>query len=251
MSWPKVQDNRLLAALLTFLTALAWWALWRGEQSPWGHAVLHPQHAMHMNVGPLAFGFVFVLGWTVMTIAMMLPSSSPLVLLFHNLVSGRRHAYGLVALLVAGYLAVWTLFGVLAYSLNRAADSIPWPPRYAWVLGAFILMIAGLYQFSSLKYACLDKCRSPMLFLVERWSSGKRRAADAFRVGAAHGLYCVGCCWSLMLLMFVVSSGNLAWMLLLGIIMGMEKNLPWGRRLSAPVGVVLVIAAAAVVIVHV
>lgn len=249
MSWPRVQDSRVLAALLTLLTALAWWVLWRGEQSNWGHSLLHSRHAAHMGFSPLALGAIFVFGWTVMTVAMMLPTSSPLILLFYRIVSGRPHAHGLVALLIAGYLAVWALFGLVAHGFNLAVASLAWVAEHAWVTGAAILLVAGLYQFSPLKYACLDKCRSPMLFLAGRWS-GRHPARDALRLGLEHGLYCVGCCWSLMLVMFAVSVGSLAWMLVLGIVMAAEKNLPWGRRLSAPVGVALVTAAAAVAIVH-
>jgi predicted metal-binding membrane protein len=110
-----------------------------------------------------------------------------------------------------------------------------------------ILTIAGLYQFSSLKYACLDKCRSPLSFLMSRWRGGNE-SAQALRIGVEHGLFCVGCCWSLMLLMFLVGTGSLAWMLLLGAVMALEKNSSWGRRLSAPIGMLLFIAAAAVVL---
>ena len=249
MSWPRAQDSRIVGSLLVALTVLAWWALWRGEQTAWGHALLHSRHAAHMGFSPLAFGALVVAGWTLMTVARMLPTSSPLILLFHRMVAGRPRAPQLLALLVAGYLAVWASFGLLAHLLQRAADSVAWLSEHAWVLGAGILLLAGLYQFSSLKYACLDKCRSPMIFLVGRWS-GHRPARDALRLGLEHGLYCLGCCWSLMLVMFAVSTGSLAWMLLLGIVMAMEKNMPWGRRLSAPVGVVLVTAAVAVAIVH-
>jgi predicted metal-binding membrane protein len=249
MSWPRVQDSRVLATLLTLLTALAWWAMWRGEQSPWGHSLLHSRHAAHIGFSPLALAAIFVSGWTVMTVAMMLPTSSPLILLFHKMVAGRPRAHGLVALLIAGYLTVWALFGALAHLLHVTAASLTWLAEHAWVTGAAILLVAGLYQFSALKYACLDKCRSPMIFLAGRWS-GRHPARDALRLGLEHGLYCVGCCWSLMLVMFAVSMGSLAWMLVLGIVMAAEKNLPWGRRLSAPVGVVLVMAALAVAIVH-
>ena len=105
----------------------------------------------------------------------------------------------------------------------------------AWVSGAVILTIAGLYQFSSLKYACLDKCRSPLSFITSRWQ-GRNESAQSLRIGVEHGLFCVGCCWSLMALMFLVGTGNLIWMLLLGAVMALEKNLPWGHRLSAPLG---------------
>lgn len=249
MSWPRVQDSRVLATLLTLLTVLAWVAMWHGERSAWGHSLLHARHAAQMGYSPLALGAIFVAGWTVMTVAMMLPTSTPLILLFNKMVVGRRHAGGLVGLLVAGYLAAWMLFGLMAHLLNLAAASITWLADHAWITSAAILLMAGLYQFSSLKYACLDKCRSPMMFLTARWS-GHHPARDALRLGAEHGLYCVGCCWSLMLVMFAVSIGSLAWMLVLGIVMAAEKNLPWGRRLSAPVGVALVTAAVAVAIVH-
>jgi predicted metal-binding membrane protein len=117
----------------------------------------------------------------------------------------------------------------------------------AWVSGAVILTIAGLYQFSSLKYACLDKCRSPLSFITSRWQ-GRNESAQSLRIGVEHGLFCVGCCWSLMALMFLVGTGNLIWMLLLGAVMALEKNLPWGHRLSAPLGWILLTAAVAVAV---
>ena len=250
MSWAKAQDGRVLAAVLACLTALAWLWLWRTQESPWGHALLHPAHATHMNISSFTFGLMFIAGWTVMTIAMMLPTSSPLVMLFHRIVAGAPHPYGLVGLLVLGYLTAWAGFGAVACVLNRVAAVIPSLAQHAWVTGALVLLIAGLYQFSPLKYACLDKCRSPMIFVVERWTSSKRGRSDAFRLGAAHGVYCVGCCWSLMLVMFAVSAGSLAWMLVLGIVMAVEKNVPWGRRLSAPVGAILLAASVTMAVVN-
>jgi predicted metal-binding membrane protein len=251
MPWPGVQDRRIPAALIALLVALAWWALWLGEKSAWGHSGLHGGHTMHGAGNPIAFAAIFVLGWTLMTVAMMLPTSSPLILLFHRMVMGRPHGAWLVALLVAGYLVVWALFGVLVrllyWALGAAGGSIPWLVENAWAAGAAILLGAGVYQFSSLKYACLDQCRSPMAFLVARWR-GHHAVRDAFRLGVDHGLYCLGCCWSLMLIMFAVGTGSLGWMLALGAIMAAEKNLPWGRRLAAPVGVILIVAAVAVLL---
>lgn len=197
---------------------------------------------------------VFIVGWTLMTVAMMLPSSSLLILLFHRMVADKPNAAWLVTLLVTGYLAVWTLFGLAVHLMNRvlqrAALRIPWLAEHAWVFTAAILIVAGLFQFSRLKYACLDKCRTPMGFLMERWRGG-RASMEAFRLGADHGIFCVGCCWALMLVMFSVSVGSLAWMLSLGAVMAAEKNLPWGRRLSAPIGVVLVVAGVALVMLRV
>jgi predicted metal-binding membrane protein len=99
-------------------------------------------------------------------------------------------------------------------------------------------VLAGLYQFTPLKYQCLDKCRSPLSFIMGHWQ-GSHEQAQAFRLGVHHGIFCIGCCWSLMLLMFVVGMANIGWMLALGIVMAVEKNMPWGRRLSAPLGAVL------------
>jgi len=249
MAWPRVQDRRILATLLTALVALAWWALWLGEQSPWGHHLLHGA-AANQPASPLTFAVVFVCGWLLMTVAMMLPASSPLILLFHRMLHGRGDASALIALLIGGYLAVWLFFGVLIFALTRAAQaaaaSVPWLIQNRWTPAA-ILLTAGVYQFTPLKYACLDKCRSPMTFLVQRWRA-KRPTREAFRLGVDHGLYCVGCCWSLMLVMFAMSAGSLVSMLALGVAMAAEKNLPWGRRLSAPVGVLLIAAAAAFLI---
>ena len=106
-----------------------------------------------------------------------------------------------------------------------------------------MLALAGLYQFSAIKYRCLDKCRTPLSFVVARWRGGAARR-QAFALGLEHGAFCVGCCWALMLLMFVVGTGNVGVMLALGAIMAAEKNLPWGRRLSAPLGLALVAWAA-------
>jgi predicted metal-binding membrane protein len=181
--------------------------------------------------------------------AMMLPTSIPLIVLFLRMVRGRASAIWLIALVIIGYLLVWTLSGsalaIMNWFLQSVIVRISWPTIAPAIGGAVLLAVAGLYQFSSLKYACLDKCRSPLSFITSRWQGGKE-SVQALRIGAEHGLFCVGCCWSLMLLMFVVGTGSLIWMLLLGIVMALEKNLPWGRRLSAPIGALLLVSAAAV-----
>ena len=110
----------------------------------------------------------------------------------------------------------------------------------AWLFGAAVLIVAGSFQFSSLKYRCLEKCRAPLSFLSQHWR-GTGQSARAFLLGAHHGLFCVGCCWALMLLMFAVGTGNVGWMLGLAAIMAIEKNLSWGRRLSTPLGVGLLV----------
>jgi predicted metal-binding membrane protein len=113
-----------------------------------------------------------------------------------------------------------------------------WLTFNGWLVGAATLALAGLFQFSALKYRCLMECRMPFAFVARHWR-GENAAREALLLGAHHGLYCVGCCWALMLVMLVVGLGSVGWMLLLGALMAAEKNLPWGRRLSAPLGLVL------------
>lgn len=246
VSWP----DGILAGTITALVALAWWALWMSGRSPYGHVFMHGAHLGMARENPWLFARLFAAGWTLMTVAMMLPTSLPLIVMFHRMVRGRKTAAWLVALLVGGYLVVWAFSGVLLQTVNGLLQAgiaqVNWPGNAAWIGSAVLLAIAGLYQFSSLKYACLDKCRTPMSFLMARWQGG-RESVQALRIGAEHGLFCVGCCWSLMLLMFVVGAGSLVGMLLLGVVMALEKNLPWGRRLSAPLGVLLLAGALAAV----
>jgi predicted metal-binding membrane protein len=122
--------------------------------------------------------------------------------------------------------------------LHLALDRSAWLAEHAWALGGVTLLLAGAYQFTPLKYHCLEKCRSPFSFITQHWR-GRDEQGQAFLLGIHHGLFCVGCCWTLMLVMFAVGVGNFGWMLVLGSVMSIEKNLKWGRRLSTPLGVVL------------
>jgi predicted metal-binding membrane protein len=225
--------------LLGALIALAWLALWAWGQSPYARFLSHHQLGELRGSGLM---LVFIAGWTVMIFAMMLPTSLPLVTSFHALTNRRMDQGTLLALLVLGYLCVWTLFGVMIYTgdliLHRAVEHNAWLRANAWALGAVTVSMAGLYQFTPLKYHCLDKCRSPLSFIMGHWR-GRQEKAQAFRLGAHHGLFCLGCCWSLMLLMFAVGVGNLGWMLALAAVMGVEKNMPWGKKISVPLGVFL------------
>lgn len=240
--WPRVSTLKPFTALLVALIALAWLVLWVWGQSPYGRFLSH-QELGEVNLGSsFTLSLVFVAGWTLMTMAMMLPTSLPLVALFHTFTNSRSNHLRLVALLIAGYLIVWTLFGILVHRgdwvLHEVVEQIGWLEANAWAIGASTLMLAGAYQFTPLKYHCLDKCRSPMSFIMQRWR-GKHEQVQAFRLGIDHGIFCLGCCWSLMLLMFAIGVGNIGWMLVLGMVMGLEKNMPWGRRLSAPLGIAL------------
>jgi predicted metal-binding membrane protein len=233
----------LVAVVPTTLIVLAWLALVTWGQSPYGRFLNH-QHMEEVSLSNGAILLVFVAGWTLMSAAMMLPTSLPLVTMFHRLVRLREERAWLVILLIAGYLGVWTLFGALIHvgdwGLHQATERLHWLHSNAWLLGATSLFLAGLYQFAPLKNRCLDRCRSPFSFIVEHWQ-GRNERAQALWLGVHHGMFCLGCCWLLMLLMFAVGAGNLGWMLVLGAVMAVEKNAPWGRWLTAPLGVLLII----------
>src|SRR3990170_3215790 len=236
------RDRAIGGGSLAGLAVAAWLALWLWGASPYARYLHHDG-----DVGPLAAqASLFATGWVLMIVAMMLPSSVPLVMTFGALVRRRRRPAALVGLLLAGYLPVWTGFGLAAWVFDRgihaAVDALPWlaaPPEL--ILGA-TLLAAGLWQFSPLRDRCLDECRSPLGFVLNRWRGVSERR-EALLMGIAHGVFCVGCCWSLMLVMFGVGISSLTAMLVLGGLTAVEKNLPQGRRLTRPLGVFLVLAA--------
>jgi predicted metal-binding membrane protein len=236
------RDRAILLGSLGALTLLAWMSLWLWERSPYRDLLGHAG-----GVGPLPVEATFFsLGWVLMIVAMMLPSSVPLVLTFRALVGRRRRPGVLVALLLFGYLAIWTAFGLGAWVLDRgihaAVDAVPWLAQHPQVIIGTTLLVAGLWQFSPIRDRCLDECRSPLGFVMNRWR-GVAARREALTMGIAHGAFCVGCCWSLMLVMFGVGLGSATAMLILGGLTGIEKNLPWGRRLSHPIGIALVLLA--------
>jgi predicted metal-binding membrane protein len=243
--WPTVNDRRPFFAVFATLIALMWLSLWVWGGSPYGRFLSHEELGHVHGVGSQYdwVVFLFVAGWTLMIVAMMLPTSLPLLALFDSFVRARPEHVRLVGMVVAGYIFVWTLFGFVIHANDRlvheTVDRTPWLAANAWVIGAGTVLLAGVYQFTPFKYKCLDKCRSPLAFIMERWH-GEHGETEAFRLGVQHGIFCLGCCWSLMLLMFAVGVGNLAWMLALAVVMAIEKNVAWGRRLSAPMGGVLV-----------
>ncbi len=236
------RDRTILGGSLVALAGAAWLALWLWEGSPYGRYL---QHDVEADSVALEAG-LFAAGWLLMIVAMMLPSSIPLVMTFGALVRRRQRPGLLVALLLAGYLLVWGGFGLAAWIADRgihaAVDALPWLAEHPQVIIATTLLAAGLWQFSPLRDRCLDACRSPLGFVMNRWRGVSERR-EAVAMGIAHGAFCVGCCWSLMLVMFGVGLASLAAMLVLGGLTAIEKNMPWGRRLSRPLGVVLILAA--------
>ncbi|WP_299356202.1 DUF2182 domain-containing protein [uncultured Shimia sp.] len=196
------------------------------------------------TVTPDTAGYLRVLTmWALMSAAMMAPTALPAFATYDDLghsTTGTRFSH-----LVLGYLAVWLGFSVLAAAVQMAlfqADLISafGDSRSTW-LSAFLLAVAGLYQFSSVKEACLSKCRMPLTFFMQHWDEGP------WRNGVRLGLVCLGCCWALMLLAFVGGVMNIAFMGLATIIMVLEKLPEIGRYITRPLGAVLLASAAALV----
>jgi predicted metal-binding membrane protein len=227
--------------LMGFLIGLAWLALGIWGSSPAGRFLNHSELAQ-LSFEQIGYLLIFVLGWTLMTIAMMLPTSLPLIKQFYVMTKRKRDKIILLYLLLVGYLSIWALFGLAAHlvdwGLHWLVDQIPWLEANSWVIGASIVVMAGVYQFTPLKYHCLEKCRAPLSFIMEHWG-GRNERKQSFWLGLHHGLFCLGCCWSLMMLMFAVGTGSLGWMMGLGSVMAIEKNSKWGRYLSPVLGIAL------------
>jgi predicted metal-binding membrane protein len=184
--------------------------------------------------------------WTVMMVAMMLPSALPTILIFHKAVrndpkvgspSWRMFAF------VAGYMLAWSGFSVAAtllqWGLAEAALLSPMMVSASPWLGGGLLIVAGVYQWTPIKHACLRHCRSPLAFLMEHWQPGM---PGALRLGLRHGLYCVGCCWALMLLLFVGGVMSLLWIGAITAFVLIEKLAPYGAQGGRLSGLALVIA---------
>lgn len=249
----------LFVPLFAAIVAAAWATLLLWDRGPYArylHAVdwadlspLAPLCRLVPGVAPMVGSLLYASAWLLMIAAMMLPTTLPLLEAFRRLTSAHPQRHRLLVALVAGYLGVWLLFGLLVDAVDTALHALVaangWLLFNGWVVGVVVLALAGAYQFSRLKYACLDRCRSPLSFVMEHWH-GANPWRDALRLGAHHGLFCIGCCWSLMVVMFVVGGGSIGWMLALAALMAAEKNVAWGRHLAAPTGAALLLCAAAI-----
>jgi predicted metal-binding membrane protein len=203
-----------------------------------GYGTIHHHAAVGAGLGALAGLALFLLAWQTMIAAMMLPSSMPLIRLF-AVTSRNQPRPGLVmAVFLGGYAAVWTAFGALAFAadlgLARAADGSPWLRERSLLIAGGVLVLAGLFEFSGLKDRCLSKCRHPGGFLLTRY---RRGLGPGFRLGVAHGLFCLGCCWALMLVMFAVGTAALWLMAALTAVMFYEKTGRHGAMFARYLGV--------------
>ena len=254
------RDNAVVASALLTLMGLAWLALLSGAStgmdpfamSGWLLPLGGP--AAESWTWTPAYWLIAFCMWASMMVAMMLPSASPLVMLYGRMArdaerkghSSNPHAC--IAAFALGYLTLWTLFSAFAVALQWALErsgamSAMMMLREPWAAGT-LLIAAGLYQLTPLKQSCLSHCRSPARFLAAHWHPG---VLGAWRIGLAHGVYCLGCCAALMLLLFVGGIMNLVWIAGLSAFVLAEKVVPQGERLRVPVGLLLMAAGAALI----
>jgi predicted metal-binding membrane protein len=252
------RDRAIIIAALSVLTVLAWADLvWladdmsMGGMDMTGFRMIPAGQNLMMPASepwkPIEFGYVFVM-WAVMMIGMMTPSVAPMILLYARV--GREAVmdgkpFGATAWFVGGYLMGWIAFSLAAtsaqWALERAALLTPMMVSASNTLGGVVLIVAGLYQWTPLKEACLFYCQAPLTFLL-RYGGFRSDPASALTLGLRHGMYCIGCCWTLMALLFVGGVMNLFWIAALAILVLLEKVIPSGRIIARLASVVFMAA---------
>ncbi len=255
LSLPSLgRDRFIVIAGLTGVIVLAWaYTAYLGLTMPgMGNTEMGGEIGMAMPVTQ-AWGAVDLLAmfvmWAVMMTAMMVPSATPMMLMVASVNRRLRQQdqpYAPTAVFLAGYVAMWSLFAggatLTQWGLHEATLLSPIMVSTSKLLGSVLLIGAGAYQLSSLKTACLNGCRSPLGFVMKEWRDG---ASGAFSMGLRHGTYCLGCCWMLMALLFVLGVMNLLWIAALSTFVLVEKVAPGGRWLSRSSGVLLLVWGAA------
>ncbi len=219
----------VIAGGIGLLAALAWWFLIDGAGAGPG------QTMPGMSEPPFAAALLM---WWLMMAAMMLPSAAPAILLYARVrqMRGGDSAIAQTWVFLAGYLALWLVFSLVAASAERLLTGPSMIIANGTARGV-LLVTAGIYQLSPLKTACLGECRSPAQFISRQWRPGW---PGALRLGLLHGAYCIGCCWALMLLLFVGGVMNLLWVVALAAIVAAEKLVPRGEWLARLAGVALI-----------
>jgi predicted metal-binding membrane protein len=245
-SLPAAPQGRLRhdPAVLLWTVAATCWAIALALAVTGGTEAAHHDHVLEHDSQPWPLRItLFLAVWVVMLGAMMLPTLVPLARMFAPVSARAGHPHTARAGLYGGYLLIWLAFAPLALlfdsGVHLLVHSWPWLEEHEGLILAGALLLAGVYQLSPMKDACLTACRDPLGFL---WQHYRRGVRGAVTLGVRHGLWCLGCCWSLMLVMFATGVGSLLWMLGLTAVMVAEKTTRWGARLVVPVGAVLVVA---------
>jgi predicted metal-binding membrane protein len=213
----------------------AWILILLAEIAGYGHLLHHK--ALGDDSIPLVLKLlVFLVLWQVMIVAMMLPSSVPMLKLFAKASSNQSQSQQALFIFICAYVTVWAGFAIALFGLDIGLHQWNWLHEKSWLYSGFTLVVAGAFQFSSLKQQCLQVCRHPFSFLTHHYEQG---LLGAWKLGIYHGLYCLGCCWALMLVMFVIGVGHLTWMLLLTVVMTMERTRQNFWSIMLVLGVVL------------
>jgi predicted metal-binding membrane protein len=224
------------------------WGLAVAAQASGDAAALHHHTLFEDGAPPVAEVALFLIAWQAMVVAMMLPSSLPLVGMFSVASRSQPQRGRLLAAFLGAYVLVWTGFGALALvgdmGIHALVDRWAWLEEHPGLVFGSTLALAGAFQFSSLKDKCLEKCRHPAMFMLRYY---RRGPAGAFNLGVRHGAFCVGCCWALMLLMFGVGVASLPLMAVLALLMFHEKARPSGER-GVPVTGALLLGTSSIVI---
>ena len=244
---PLTTQRRIILALLLLLAAASWSLLIWPRATP---------HAAHMASRGPTMGLaapLFSAFWVVMMVAMMFPTAAPMVLAFHAVQAGKRargETFVATWIFVGAYVLVQAGSGIVAYlaavSAEMGARSAGLTGLQTARMGGWLLIIAGLYQISPWKDACLTKCRTPMSFIINSWHDG---LGGALRMGVEHGLYCLGCCWLLCVILFPLGIMNVAAMAAITLLIFAEKSFPWGERVARISSAVLVAYGVAVLFV--
>ncbi len=221
---PRDQVRWIVLGLLLGIATASWIVLWA-----WGSRAGSMMEGPSMGLGAIGF----LTAWGVMMVAMMFPTAAPMVLVFARVQAGKRRqgqAFVATWVFVAGYLILWIAFGLpvygLAVAIERAVDLAGIAATGLARAGGLLILLAGLYQLSPLKRACLTHCRSPLHFVLTHWRDG---ALGALAMGTRHGVYCLGCCWLLFLILLPIGFMNIAAMVLLTALIFAEKALPFSR----------------------
>lgn len=227
-----VRTIGILLATILAAWGLCAWAELSGTAAQFHH------HALYESGRPFWASALLMLGaWQVMTAAMMLPSSLGFIRMYAATAKNAPDFPIALSLFLVAYFGVWTAFAFVAFGgdmqLHRLVDAWPWLAAHSQIVLAGTLGLAAVYQLTPLKDACLKACRHPGMYLARHYQRG---ALNGLRIGFGHALFCLGCCWALMLLMFAAGVAHLAWMGALGALMLVEKGVPHGDRIVVPVG---------------
>lgn len=232
----RSRDRYIILGLLLLLTLAAWaFLIWFPPPMQGGQGI---GLTMGLSAG------LFLAVWLIMMVAMMFPSASPMIMMFSRIYEGKRNqgqTFVPTWLFISAYLLIWLAFGVLAYAVAFAVQELsrtsPALAENAERAGGILLILGGLYQLSPLKQACLTKCRTPLGFLMGSWREGYW---GSFRMGLEHGLYCLGCCWLLFVILFPLGIMNVAAMAVLALLIYAEKSLPFGTQIAYAAAIVLI-----------